>query len=51
MTRRQERVLFSDYRERWRRWRIVLWLFGTAFATLAAHIPATEMFSPLLPID
>ena len=38
-------VQFSDYREPWRRWRIVLWLFGTAFAALAAHILTVEMYA------
>jgi len=38
-------VQFSEYRKPWRRWRIVLWLFGTAFAALGAHILTTEMYA------
>ena len=35
---------FSDCREPWRRWRIVVWLAATAIAALTAHILTVEAY-------
>ncbi len=37
-------VQFSEFRERWRRWRLALWLIGTVFAAVLAHFFASGMF-------
>ena len=37
-------VQFSEFRERWRRWRFALWLLGTVFAAVLAHFFASGMF-------
>ncbi len=37
-------VQFSEFRERWRRWRFALWLLGTVFAAVLTHFFATGMF-------
>ena len=37
-------VQFSEFREPWRRYRVALWLIGTAFAAVLAHFFAIGMF-------
>ena len=37
-------VQFSEFRERWRRWRLALWILGTVFAAVLAHFFSTGMF-------
>ena len=37
-------VQFSEFREPWRRYRVVLWLVGTVFAAVLAHFFAIGMF-------
>lgn len=40
-------VQFSDFRGPWRRWRLALWLLGTAFAAVLAHFFAIGMFGTI----
>ena len=37
-------VQFSEFRERWLRWRLALWILGTVFAAVLAHFFSTGMF-------